>query len=127
MKNRKTPSNSLVTVNKERVVTQLRELAEQVESGAISCYELKQTDSSITFTVDTADGHGRMIKHQSHAPGLLRENTEHIQKQPPHQRRKLVKTLVAENMPQTEIAKRTMTSQKTISNDIKRLKEDGEL
>jgi DNA-directed RNA polymerase specialized sigma24 family protein len=125
--NKKIPSNSLVTINKERVATQLRELAEQVESGAISCYELKQTDSSVTFTVDSANGQERMINHQDHIPGLRREQLEHIQKQSPQQRRELVKTLVAENMPQTEIAKRTMTSQKTISNDIRRLKNDGVL
>lgn len=123
----KKSGNTLVTVNNERVAAQLRGLAEQVQSGAIRGYEFKQTDSSITFTVDSADGNKRMIKHQNVAPGLLRDQTEQIYKQDPAERRQLVKALVEEGMTQVEIAKRTISSQKTISNDIKRLRVNGEL
>ena len=126
--------NQIVVGNKAGVAAQLRSfakqielLAGQVESGAISRFQLTQEDSSITFTADSADGCQRVIKAQTHAPGLYRERTEHIQKQDPSQRRQLVKTLVAEGMTQTEIAKRTIRFQKTICNDIKKLREDGEL
>ena len=89
--------------------------------------QFTQDENSVQFTADSADGKQRIIKHQNSIPGLQREQTEYVQKQNPVQRRKVVKQLVSEGMKQTEIAKRTMTSQKTISNDIKVLKEKGRL
>jgi len=120
-------STSLTTINNARVAEQLRDLAEQVQSGAIKSYEFKQTANSVTFSVDSADGNHRIIKHQDARPGLVRNTTEHVQKQSPEERRQVVKELKLEGLSQQEIAKRTMRSQKTISNDIDRLKKDGEL
>ena len=118
---------SLVTINNTRVADQLRDLAEQVQSGAIKSYEFKQTANSVTFAIDSADGSNRVIKHQDVRPGLLRNTTEHIQKQTAEERRQIVKELKLEGLSQQKIARRTMRSQKTISNDIKQLKVDGEL
>lgn len=123
----KKPSTSLATINNTRVAEQLRDLAEQVQSGAIKSYEFKQTANSVTFAVDSADGNNRVIKHQDVRPGLIRNTTEHIQKQTAEERRQVVKDLKLEGLSQQEIAKRTMRSQKTISNDINKLKADGEL
>lgn len=121
------PSNDLVMANNARVAAKLRELAEQVQSGEIRGYEFKQTDSTVSLTVDSADGNQRIIRQKTFLPGLTRNNTEQIKKQPAVERRKLVKYLAQEGMTQTEIAKRTMYSQKTISNDINKLKANGEL
>lgn len=123
----KKPVASLATINSTRVAEQLRDLAEQVQSGAIKSYEFKQTANSITFAVDSADGNNRVIKHQDVRPGLIRNTIEHIQKQTAEERRRVVKDLKLEGLSQQEIAKRTMRAQKTISNDIKKLKADGEL
>lgn len=120
-------NTSVVTINNTRVAEQLRDLAEQVQSGAIKSYEFKQTANSVTFTVDSADGNNRVIRHQDARPGLVRNTTEHIQKQTPEERRLVVKELKLEGLSQQEIAKRTIRSQKTISNDINKLKADGEL
>lgn len=126
MATKKTNTN-LATINNARVAEHLRDLAEQVQSGAIRSYEFKQTANSVTFAVDSADGNNRVIKHQDARPGLLRNTTEHIQKQTAGERRLVVKDLKQEGLSQQEIAKRTMRSQKTISNDIAQLKADGEL
>lgn len=119
--------NALASVNKDRVAAQLRDLAEQVESGVISGYEFKQTADSVSFIVDSADGNQRTIRQQTALPGLIREQTDRIAKQSPEARRQVVKALAQEGLPQVEIAKRTIRSQKTISNDIQRLKKEGEL
>jgi transposase len=48
-------------------------------------------------------------------------------KQKPDARRRTVKKLIQQGYTQTQIAEKTMYSQQTISNDVRRLKEDGEL
>ncbi|MBW7833629.1 MAG: hypothetical protein H3C29_10475 [Simplicispira suum] len=121
------PSTSLTTINNAKVAEQLRDLATQVQSGAIKSYEFKQTANSVTFSVDSADGSQRVIKHQDVRPGLSRNSTEHIQKQSAEDRRTVVKELTLEGLSQQDIADRTITSQKTISNDIRKLKASGEL
>lgn len=123
----KKSTTSLVTINNTRVADQLRDLAEQVQSGAIKSYEFKQTANSVTFAIDSTDGNNRVIKHQDVRPGLFRNTTEHIQKQTAEERRRVVKELKLEGLSQQGIARRTMRSQKTISNDINKLKADGEL
>lgn len=121
------PKTNIVTVNPTMVADQLRDIATQVQSGTIKSYEIKQTPTSVTISIDSTDGTQRIIKKQDARPGLVRSTTEHIQKQTPQARRQVVKELVQEGLSQQEIAKRTMMSQKTVSNDIGKLKEDGEL
>ena len=127
MATNKSTNGAVVAINNERVAEQLRELAEKVQSGTIKSYEFKQTANSVTFSVDSADGSERIIKHQDARPGLVRNTTERIQKQAPEERRQVVKELKLEGLSQQEIAKRTLRSQKTISNDINKLMADGEL
>jgi len=117
----------LTSLNNQQVAAQLHALAEQVQTGAIRGYEFKQTANSVSFTVDSADGKQRIIKKETVLPGLVRRQTDHVAQQPPAERRKVVKELAQEGLPQVEIAKRTLRSQKTISNDIQKLKDDGEL
>ncbi|WP_152547199.1 HTH domain-containing protein [Delftia sp. RIT313] len=123
----KKTTTAVVTLNNGRVAEQLRDLAEKVQSGEIGGYQFSQTANSITLTVDSADGNERLIKHRDARPGLVRTTTERIQKQAPAKRRIVVKELAQEGRTQQEIAARTMRSQKTISNDLAKLKKDGEL
>ncbi len=122
-----TSSGDLTSLNNQQVAAQLHALAEQVQTGAIRGYEFKQTANSVSFTVDSADGKQRIIKKETVLPGLVRRQTDHVAQQPPAERRKVVKELAQEGLSQVEIAKRTLRSQKTISNDIQKLKDDGEL
>lgn len=123
----KKPNTSLTTINSTRVAEQLRDLAEQVQSGTIKSFKFEQTANSITFTVDSADGNNRVIKHQDARPGLVRSTIEHVERLTAEERRSVVKDLTLEGFSQQKIAARTLRSQKTISNDITKLKADGEL
>lgn len=117
----------LVAATKTSVAKHLRDMADLIESGEVSHYDISQNGSCVTFTADSRDGTQRIIKRQNDMNGLKRESTEHVVKQVPKKRLGVVEKLVKEGMTQTEIAKRTMTSQKTISNDIQKLKKSGHL
>jgi predicted transcriptional regulator len=84
--------------------------------------------SKVTLTTDSTDRENRTINSQKSFPGLNITTTEQVTKLPIEQRRELVKRLhVEENLNQTEISERTLYCQKTISNDLRVLKERGEL
>lgn len=125
---KRSSSQVLVSVNPEQAANQLRILADQLESGNIRNFKIEHSDNSIVVTADSNDGKERLIREQTaHGGGYVRNQTEHIKKQTPDQRREIVKGLAQEGKSQVEIAERTMVSQKTVSNDIKKLKDDGEL
>lgn len=105
----------------------LHTLAKKIESDEIAEYELKKTKNSMSLTIDSQDGKQRLIIKETQYVGFTRQQTELVEQQSPNERRKTVKALAQEGLSQTEIAERTMRSQKTISNDIRKLKEDGEL
>lgn len=120
-------SNRLITFEKNQVSNMLHTLAKKIASDEISEYELKKTKDSMRLTIDSQDGKQRLIITETQYSGLKRQQTELVKQQSPDERRKTVKALAQEGFSQTQIAERTMRSQKTISNDIRRLKEDGEL
>ncbi|MCP1338050.1 hypothetical protein NJR55_00460 [Idiomarina sp. M1R2S28] len=122
------PQNELMVQSKTNVANTLRTLASAIEAGTVSRYEINQTsDGSITVKADSSDGAARVIQTQKAIDGYTKTATEHIQKLPAQQRRTTVKSLVQEGLNQTQIAEKTMYSQKTISNDIRKLRNDGEL
>lgn len=122
------PQNELMVQSKTNVANTLRTLASAIEAGTVSRYEINQTsDGSITVKADSSDGAARVIQTQTAIEGYTRTSTEHIQKLPAQQRRSTVKALVQEGLSQIQIAEKTMYSQKTISNDIRKLRSDGEL
>lgn len=121
-------AGDLVLADPRSVAKQLRSLADMVETGEVSRYSISQDKHSISFTADSADGTSRLIRRRHEINGLHRETSEHIQKNTSRtKRRQVVAALCAENLTQVEIAKRTMTSQKTVSNDIRWLKDHGKL
>lgn len=120
-------SNSLILIEKKQVSNMLHTLAKKIESDEIAEYELKKTKNSMSLTIDSQDGKQRLIIKETQYVGFTRQQTELVEQQSPNERRKTVKALAQEGLSQTEIAERTMRSQKTISNDIRKLKEDGEL
>ena len=120
--------NPLVVQSKTNVANTLRTLANGIEQGTVSNYEINQSSNgSITVKADSSDGTARVIQTQTEMDGYTETSTQHIQKQPPATRRKTVQKMIKQGLTQTEIAEKTMYSQKTISNDVKKLKESGEL
>lgn len=118
----------LMVQSKTSAVRTLRTLASAIESGDISKYDISQSsDGSITVKADSSDGNQRMIQTQTEMDGYSKLSTEHIQKQTPKARRKTVLKMAEKGLSQTEIAEKTMVSQKTISNDIAKLRSKGKL
>lgn len=118
----------LMVQNKTSAVKTLRTLANAIESGDIRNYNISQSSNgSITVKADSSDGSQRMIQTQTDMDGYSKISTEHIQKQPLKVRRKTVLKMVKEGLSQVKIAEKTMVSQKTISNDIAKLREQGKL
>jgi DNA-binding NarL/FixJ family response regulator len=121
-------NNELVTIAQENASKTLRELAKAIENGTVSRYKFSQENvGRICFQADSPDGTQRVIQTQQNANGYQRISTERIQKQSPVERRQIVKQLIDEGHTQSQIAQRTLYSQKTISNDVRRLREDNEL
>lgn len=120
--------NELMVQTKLSVTNTLRTLADAIENGAIKEYKIEQnSDGSIVVKADSSDGMNRLIQTQKVTEGYSRSLVEHIQKVPAQQRRQTVKQLTEEGFTQTQIAEKTMCSQKTISNDVKQLRNDGDL
>ncbi len=110
------------------VASLFRYLASAAESNSTPDFSISKKGSKITITVDSADGSERFINSRENVPGLTRTTSEQVQKLPIEERRKLVKKLhVEEELTQSEIAARTLYSQKTISNDLEALRRQGEL
>ncbi len=125
-KKSKIPAPSSASSADSVVAKQLSDLAGMIERGAVD-YSFQKQGNRVTFTVDSPDGTQRMIRESNATTGLVRETTEVATKLPLLQRRNLVKTLVDDGLTQLEISKRTMTSQKTVSNDIAALRDKGRL
>ncbi len=106
------------------VAKQLSDLANLIQQGGVD-YTLQKQGDRMVFTIDSPDGTQRMIREADSMTGLVRETTEFATKLPLVQRRKVVRQLADEGLTQVEIAKRTMTSQKTVSNDIEVLRKQG--
>jgi DNA-binding NarL/FixJ family response regulator len=120
--------NPLVVQSKTNVANTLRALASGIEQGTVGHYEIHQSsDGSITVKADSSDGMARVIQSQTQLEGYTLTSTQHIAKQKPDARRRTVKKLIEQGHTQTQIAEKTMYSQKTISNDVRKLQEDGEL
>jgi DNA-binding NarL/FixJ family response regulator len=120
--------NPLVVQSKTNITNTLRALANGIEQGTVSHYEIHQSsDGSITVKADSSDGMARVIQSQTRLEGYTHTSTQHIEKQKPDARRRTVKELIRQGYTQTKIAEMTMYSQKTISNDVRKLREDGEL
>jgi 23S rRNA maturation-related 3'-5' exoribonuclease YhaM len=111
------------------------ELFQHIRNLAIASKSIETLNYTIIkegseFTVKTKAVNGKEASINSHKsfPGLNIKTTEQVTKLPIEQRRELVKRLhVEENLNQTEISERTLYCQKTISNDLKVLRNRGEL
>ena len=91
-------------------------------------YTIIKEGSEFTVKTKAVDGKKSSINSHKSFPGLNVTKTEQVTKLPIEQRRELVKILhVNENLNQTEISERTLYCQKTISNDLKFLRNRGEL
>ncbi len=112
------------------VANKLRDLADELQTGKIQNVECATYNGVTNISFDSPDGNIRLIEEVSSHGGLSQRVVTRGEKLSTEQRREAVKAMVLDkrtNFTQAMMAKRTMTSQKTISNDIKKLRESGEL
>lgn len=107
-----------------KIPTEVKEIAELIATGNVKNAKMEwNDDGSVKFSADSPDGSARitMLKHEF--LGITQESKISISK-PASKKERLdrVKTLHKQGKTQTEIAHYTMTSQKTVSNDLQELK-----
>lgn len=84
-------------------------------------FEVSKKDNKTIVKVDSNNGQARTIITVENQGPLNMANVSQITKPSVQERRKIVSTLHSEGKSQTEIANITMVSQKTISNDLKKI------
>ena len=117
-------SNNLVAQqSKLNTIKTLKALINAIENDEISQYKIEQSSNGATnIIIDSADKPKLIINKNIELNGYQSKTQVNVQKQKPDERRKIVEQLHAKGMTQAEIATHTMTSQKTISNDIEKIK-----
>ncbi|MGJ0337772.1 winged helix-turn-helix domain-containing protein [Aliarcobacter cryaerophilus] len=84
-------------------------------------FEVSKKDNKTIVKVDSNNGQARTIITVENQGPLNMATVSQITKPSVQERRKIVSTLHSEGKSQTEIANITMVSQKTISNDLKKI------
>lgn len=117
-------NNKLALQVQEKALDTLNMLQKAVKESHISSFEIKNDGETTTVIIDSIDKKERIIDTKYAVNGYSKESNTRIKKVNPSERRKIVEKLVKEGKTQSDISKETMVSQKTISNDIKKLKDE---
>ena len=108
----------------QKVPREVHDIAIAISEGHVKNAKMEWKDGSVIFTADSADGTARFLMEKQEFGGVISERKVNIPKPTDREERlERVLALKKQGKSQSEIAKFTMTSQKTISNDIKLLKE----
>ena len=120
------PSRALVPV---AIPTEVQEIASAIANGQVKNAKMEwRSDGSVVFSADSPDGKSRIIMEKIEVAGLVEEKRVTVPKPRDREERlERVEVLHKRGLTQVEIAKRTLTSQKTVSNDVHRLKRRGVL
>ena len=117
-------NNELALQVQEKALDTLNMLQKAIKESHISSFEIKNDGETTTVIIDSIDKQERIIDTKYAVNGYSKESNTRIKKVNPIERRKIVEKLVKEGKTQSEISKETMVSQKTISNDIKKLRDE---
>lgn len=102
----------------ESLPSEITDIARMIQSGQVSAWSLEKRHNGVVKFHGTAPNGDGIIVEKKTAGGYSRTTTETMNKPATiAERRERVRELRGEGMTQTEIAKRTGYSQKTISND----------
>ena len=115
---------SLVPSN---IPTEVKDIAVAIANGQVKNAKMEwRSDGSVAFSADSPDGKSRIIMEKFQFAGVTEESKINVSK-PTNREERLqrVEVLYKRGMTQEEIKKITMTSQKTVSNDINELKKRG--
>lgn len=117
---------SLVPSNIPREV---KDIANAIAQGQVKNAKMEwRSDGTVVFSADSPDGKSRILMEKVQFAGVTEESKISVSKPTDMEERlQRVEVLHKRGMTQQEISKFTMTSQKTVSNDIQKLKERGVL
>jgi DNA-binding NarL/FixJ family response regulator len=118
-------TNNLVVQVKEKAIDTLGQLQKAVQESQISSFEIKNDGATTTVIINSLDKKERIIDTKYSVKGYNESTLIRIKKTNPTDRKEIVKKLYEEGKTQSEIAQKTLVSQKTISNDIKKLKKEN--
>lgn len=110
-----------------RIPAEVRDIAEAIASGQVKNAKMEwHDDGSVSFSADSSDGTARITMRKTEFAGVTEESKIDISKPASKEERlERVRILRQKGKTQTEIAHYTMTSQKTVSNDVRELQEKG--
>jgi DNA-binding NarL/FixJ family response regulator len=119
-------NGSLIPSN---VPVEVKAIATAIADGRVKNAKMEwKSDGSIVFSADSPDGQARILMEKVQFAGILEESKVSISKPRDREERlQRVAVLRKRGMTQMEISQRTITSQKTVSNDIKQLIKRGDL
>ncbi|EPN8252971.1 TPA: winged helix-turn-helix transcriptional regulator [Vibrio harveyi] len=110
-----------------KIPSEVKDIAEAIATGQVKNAKMEwNEDGSVSFSADSPDGSARITMQKHEFAGVTQESKTDISK-PANKAERLqrVEILKKQGKTQTEIAHFTMTSQKTVSNDIKELRAKG--
>ena len=114
---------SLVPSN---IPTEVKDIANAIAQGQVKNAKMEwRSDGSVIFSADSPDGKSRILVEKVQFAGVTEESKISVSKPNIEERLQRVEVLHKRGMTQQAISKFTMTSQKTVSNDIHKLKERG--
>lgn len=114
-------------VPKPKIPVEIHEIAQAIAEGQVKNAKMEwSADGRVTFCADSADGASRFILEKQEIGGVTSELKINVpQPNDREERLRRVKVYREKGMTQSDISRFTMTSQKTVSNDIKELKRRG--
>jgi DNA-binding NarL/FixJ family response regulator len=111
-----------------KVPQEVIETIKTIESGNLGNIKMNFENGNFEFHADSFDGQEKIIIKKQSIPGIISENNIFIQRPNSiNERRERVLHFYNEGLSQNKIADLTMTSQKTVSNDIKSLRCIGKI
>ena len=123
--------DNLPSLNERSVALpdEILKIVERVSRGEVKNAKMEwDGNGSIDFTADSLNGQSRISITNRVLPGVIQESKSHITKPiDKEERLERVLQLKKDGKTQKDISLFTMTSQKTVSNDIKELKSLGKL
>jgi len=118
-----------VSLIQSNIPTEVKDIATAIATGQVKNAKMEwSNDGTVIFSADSPDGKSRILMEKVQFASVTEESKTSVAKpRDVEERLQRVEVLRKRGMTQQEIAKFTMTSQKTVSNDIQKLKERGVL
>jgi len=117
-----------MVVQSSKVPQEVISTLKTIESGNLGNIKMNYENGNFEFSAESIDGKEKVIIKKHSIAGVNEESKISLQKPKNiNERRERVLHFREKGLSQAKIAELTMTSQKTVSNDIRALKEQGKI